>query len=68
MHEPLRLSVFIEAPRAKIDAVIGRHEIVRQLVDNGWLHLFRIEPEGNAVEVRREGAWIPWTAAAPAHA
>ena len=68
MHEPLRLSVFIEAPRAKIDAVIERHEIVRQLVDNGWLHLFRIEPEGNTVEVRREGAWIPWTAAAPAHA
>ncbi|SFN21715.1 YbcC family protein [Dokdonella immobilis] len=67
MHEPLRLSVFIEAPRPMIDAVIERHAVVRQLVDNGWLHLFRIEPEGHAVEVRSGGAWIAGTEAAPVH-
>jgi uncharacterized protein len=44
IHEPLRLSVFIEAPQAAIDAVIGRHGQVRDLVDNGWVHLFRIDP------------------------
>ena len=66
MHEPLRLSVYIEAPRVMIDAVIERHAVVRQLVDNGWLHLFRIEPDGHAVEVRRAGAWVAWTDAAPA--
>ena len=43
MHEPLRLSVFIEAPRAAIIAVIEKHEGVRELLDNGWLHLFAIE-------------------------
>jgi uncharacterized protein YbcC (UPF0753/DUF2309 family) len=42
VHEPLRLSVFIEAPEAAIDDIITRHELVRQLVENGWLHLFRI--------------------------
>lgn len=42
VHEPLRLSVFIEAPEAAIDDIIDRHELVRQLVGNGWLHLFRI--------------------------
>ncbi|OBS10370.1 YbcC family protein [Acidihalobacter prosperus] len=46
MHEPLRLSVFIEAPQAAIDDVIARHELVRQLVENGWLHLFRIGDDG----------------------
>lgn len=46
VHEPLRLSVFIEAPESAIDDVIGHHELVRQLVDNGWLHLFRIGEDG----------------------
>jgi uncharacterized protein YbcC (UPF0753/DUF2309 family) len=46
MHEPLRLSVFIEAPRHMIDAVIEKHEGVRDLVDNGWLHLIAVEDEG----------------------
>lgn len=48
VHEPLRLSVFIEAPEAAMDDVIARHELVRQLVENGWLHLFRIDDEGAA--------------------
>ena len=56
-HTPLRLSVFIEAPRAAIDAVMAGHEIVRHLVGNGWLHLFRIDPETSAVEQHRHGAW-----------
>jgi uncharacterized protein YbcC (UPF0753/DUF2309 family) len=46
MHEPLRLSVFIEAPRHKIDAVIEKHATVRDLLDNGWLHLIAIEDNG----------------------
>ena len=56
-HTPLRLSVFIEAPRAAIDAVMASHEIVRHLVGNRWLHLFRIDPETSAVEHHRYGAW-----------
>jgi len=49
MHEPLRLSVFIEAPEAAIEDIIARHELVRDLVDNGWLHLFRIGEDGGVV-------------------
>lgn len=56
-HTPLRLSVFIEAPRAAIDHVMSGHEIVRQLVGNGWLHLFRIDPETDVVEPFRHGSW-----------
>ena len=41
-HTPLRLSVFIEAPQAAIDSIIAKHAVVRQLVDNQWLHLFQI--------------------------
>jgi uncharacterized protein len=57
-HTPLRLSVFIEAPRSSVDKVMQQHELVRQLVSNGWLHLFRIEPEGEHVEVHRQGVWV----------
>ncbi|MBY0238568.1 MAG: DUF2309 domain-containing protein [Burkholderiaceae bacterium] len=45
-HEPLRLTVVIDAPPAAIDAVIGRHAVVRHLLDHGWLHLWRFAPEG----------------------
>jgi uncharacterized protein YbcC (UPF0753/DUF2309 family) len=47
VHEPLRLNVFIEAPRDAINAVIAKHEMVRQLADNRWIHLFAIERDGS---------------------
>jgi len=55
MHEPLRLTVVIEAPIDAIDEVIATHEMVRELVDNGWLHLFAMSGEVARVE-RRVGA------------
>lgn len=58
-HEPLRLSVIIEASREDIDEVIARHEQVRQLVDHGWLHLLSWDPDGDAFYRRRPGGlWV----------
>ncbi|MEJ2513649.1 MAG: DUF2309 domain-containing protein [Gammaproteobacteria bacterium] len=57
MHEPLRLSVYIEAPGDRIEAVIARHEVVRNLLHNGWLHLFCLEDE--AVSRYTPGGWKP---------
>lgn len=42
-HEPLRLSVMIEAPREAILDVLERNPEVRALFDNNWLHLFTLE-------------------------
>ena len=56
MHTPLRLSVFIDAPREMIDSVIGRHSIIRQLVEHQWLYLFRFADAG--IERRHEGKWL----------
>ncbi len=42
-HEPLRLSVMIEAPREQMLAILEKHPEVRALFDNGWLHLFALE-------------------------
>jgi uncharacterized protein len=57
MHAPLRLSVFIEAPQASIDHVIAQHEVVRQLVENEWLHLFQIDPMRPEISQRQQGLW-----------
>lgn len=59
VHEPLRLSVIIEAPRDAIDAVLRKHAQVRQLVENGWLHLFQLDAHRRAVHQWRDGAWGP---------
>ena len=45
-HEPLRLSVCIEAPRAAITDILARHPGVRALFDNRWLHLFALDEAG----------------------
>jgi hypothetical protein len=57
MHEPLRLSVFIEAPEAPMDDIIARHALVRQLVDNGWLHLLRSGDENRIHRRLPGGGW-----------
>lgn len=42
-HEPLRLSVMIEAPREEMLRILDKHPSVRALFDNCWLHLFALE-------------------------
>ncbi|MBN8443433.1 MAG: DUF2309 domain-containing protein [Thauera sp.] len=55
MHEPLRLTVVIDAPEHAIERVIGKHAVVRQLLDNGWLHLWRFDGSGLVRYV--DGRW-----------
>lgn len=45
-HEPLRLSVIVEAPREAMSEILGRHPGVCELFDNGWLHLIAMDDEG----------------------
>lgn len=46
VHEPLRLSVLIEAPSNAITNILERHPSVRALFDNRWLHLFALDDDG----------------------
>jgi len=62
VHEPLRLPVMIEAPREEILRVLERHPQVRDLFDNGWLHLFVLR-EGKVDARYRPG--LAWADAAP---
>ncbi|MGI9176920.1 MAG: YbcC family protein [Pirellulales bacterium] len=51
-HEPLRLTVLIEAPRTAVETIIRRHAMVAELVGNGWLTLV----------VREDDAFFRWSA------
>lgn len=65
VHEPLRLSVLIEAPLPAITNVIARHETVRHLVDHGWLYMFAMDESGQIAH-RYQGnlTWGPVAVAA----
>lgn len=58
MHEPLRLSVMIEAPQEAIINILERHPDVRVLFDNGWLHLFALQ---DGLCVARYQPGLTWT-------
>jgi uncharacterized protein YbcC (UPF0753/DUF2309 family) len=57
-HEPLRLSVVIEAPAEAMDGIIAKHPVVRQLVENEWIFLYRVDSNGR-VQQRRADGWHP---------
>ncbi len=58
-HDPLRLTVCIEAPREAINDVLARHPGVGALFDNHWLHLFALDEEG-LMQWRYSGG-MQWT-------
>ncbi|MGM0411835.1 MAG: YbcC family protein [Pseudomonadota bacterium] len=65
VHEPLRLSAFIEAPEEALEVALAEAEEVRGLVERGWLHLFRIDDDGAVAYRRPAGDWIPGPVPAP---
>lgn len=59
MHDPLRLSVAIEAPREAITDILNRHEGVAALFDNGWLRLFAMDDQGRlGWRYTGKGQWV----------
>jgi uncharacterized protein YbcC (UPF0753/DUF2309 family) len=57
-HEPMRLLTIIEAPRERIEKLIGRHEVLQHYYHNQWVHLVAFDP-GDAVWYRYDpkGMW-----------
>lgn len=43
IHEPLRLTSMIAAPREAVADILNRHDNVRELITNDWLHLIVID-------------------------
>ncbi len=69
VHEPLRLSVCIEAPREAMTEILRRHPNVRALFDNRWLHLFALDDAGRmAWRYQGDLEWAAFVENAPARA
>jgi uncharacterized protein YbcC (UPF0753/DUF2309 family) len=46
-HAPLRLLVVIQAPKEYVERLLNHDQPFQQKVQNGWLRLASIDPEGN---------------------
>lgn len=59
MHEPVRLSVVVAAPREAILGILAKHPDLRALFDQGWLALFAMDDSGQVSARYRAGdGWI----------
>ncbi|MFW8634928.1 YbcC family protein [Cribrihabitans pelagius] len=59
-HDPLRLTVVIEAPREAMSEILARHPEVKALFDNRWLHLLAMDDAGRlAWRYDRDLRWVP---------
>lgn len=65
VHEPLRLTVCIEAPCDAMSRILYRHPEVRALFDNRWLHLFALDDEGRMASRYRGD--LEWESVEQAH-
>ncbi len=45
-HIPIRLNVVIEAPINAIEKNLGKHDHIRQLFENEWIYLHRMDERG----------------------
>ncbi|PLK72918.1 DUF2309 domain-containing protein [Rhizobium sp. TH135] len=66
VHEPLRLTVAVDAPKEAISDILKRHAQVRALFDNGWLHLFTLDEQGQMAW--RYAGNLGWTDTRPSAA
>lgn len=57
VHEPLRLSVYLAAPKEAIAEITKKHKVVQELIDNDWLYLFQIDDEHTSIERFYRGEW-----------
>lgn len=57
IHTPQRLSIYLEAAAKDMERILDKHSVVRDLVDNDWVFLFRIDREKNVIERYHRGKW-----------
>ena len=57
-HKPIRLTVLVYAPKARIDCIIEQHEILQKLFGNGWVHMICHDPvEQKKYQLNRNLGW-----------
>jgi len=66
-HEPMRLLTVVEAPITRIEEIIARNPVLRELFGGQWVHLAARDARSAPWMLRRiDGSWIPWDPSATA--
>ncbi|MFT4832290.1 MAG: hypothetical protein ACI815_001943 [Psychroserpens sp.] len=62
-HQPLRLSVFIQAPIERVTDILSRNENLKTLLDNEWIYLMVIDPlqQNNIKRYEKGLEWVETT-------
>jgi hypothetical protein len=61
-HQPLRLSVMIQAPISRVSEILTRNPNLKILLDNEWIYLMVMDPKQNN-EIYRYKKSIKWVLA-----
>lgn len=57
LHDCLRLSILVEAPKEKIDRILDKQDTFRNLVFGQWVYLVSWDPENNEFWTRSSEGW-----------
>lgn len=57
-HQPLRLNVYLKAPREAISNIIEQHIMLEDLIKNNWLYLFQLEDSGEHIWQCKGREWV----------
>ncbi len=57
MHTLQRLSVYIDAPKPAISAIVEKHPTIKNLVDNEWLYLHCLPQDNQSIERYINAQW-----------
>merc|ERR1719353_21126 len=59
MHSPLRALYLVDAPVARVQAVLSRNETLQNIVVNDWVRMFVRDPYTNIIHKQVQGEYIP---------
>lgn len=62
LHEPVRLTIVVEADEASLRGLVDQDPYLKQLVDNGWIALAALDPRTNALVELSAAAARPYVA------
>lgn len=60
-HQPLRLTVVIHAPLKNVEAILRKHNHLKNLLDNGWIYLTVMDPDADnrMLHYKKDLKWNP---------
>ena len=59
MHSPVRSLFIVDAPIARLEAVLARRPELRDLVRNEWVRLIVRDPSSHQFHIHRSGQYLP---------